>query len=87
MSVADVRVAWVEVCGLIASKVFIVEGMAKQTIFSSAELLCLEAVASRKGFSMQNCFVENLKRMTNFYERFISSLVYRILYSLLIKQG
>jgi hypothetical protein len=30
MSVADVTVAWVETYGLIASKVFIVQGMAKQ---------------------------------------------------------
>jgi hypothetical protein len=37
MSVADVRVAWVEIYGLIASKVFIVQGMAKETGFYSVK--------------------------------------------------
>jgi hypothetical protein len=39
MSVADVTVAWLEIYGLNASKVFIVKGMAKQERFYSAELL------------------------------------------------
>jgi hypothetical protein len=40
MSVADVRVAWVEIYGLIASNVCIVKGKARQTRFYTAELLC-----------------------------------------------
>jgi hypothetical protein len=39
MSVADVTVAWVEICGLIASKGFTVQGTAKHDRFYSVELL------------------------------------------------
>jgi hypothetical protein len=40
MSVADATVAWVEIYGLIAPKVFIVQGRAKQERFYGAELFC-----------------------------------------------
>jgi hypothetical protein len=48
MSDEDVKVAWIEIYGFIASKCFMVQRTAKD----------VSSITSRKDFIMQNCFVK-----------------------------
>jgi hypothetical protein len=81
MSEADVIVAWIEIYGFIALKCLWDKGLTKYTNcykqerFCNAELLCKEAVTSRKEYAMQNCFVKKQKSTTFLSRHFNSSLM------------
>jgi hypothetical protein len=73
-----VTVAWIEIYGSIASKIFVVQGTAKQESwkdFIVHNCSIKKQLQAGKIFTMQNFFVEKLNRMTILSKHFNSSVI------------